>query len=59
MGFVDEDREVALFVGEEALERDAGIKDVVVVADDCVGPNGEIEGEFERADLVFAGECFD
>ena len=59
MRFVNEEDMSATVIVEKAPQIGARVEDVVVVADDEIGIEGELERELERADAVLASDRFD
>ena len=56
--FIHEETIFASVLGEVPTQINLRIKNVVVIADDGVGPNRDVQREFERTNLVFLGHGF-
>ena len=59
VSFVHEKAIITRRLGKMTSEIDIRIEQIVVVTDDSIDPEGEIEGKFERTDLMFSGERFE
>src|ERR1035437_9634322 len=59
MGFIHEEAVLAAALAKVPAQINLGIKNVIVITDDGVGPDGHVQRKFEGTNLMFLGHGFE